>query len=140
MADDKSPTVQQQLDKLRSRIDVSDRHILTMQRVGGFADSKAHGVRTTRIEDRVAVLERDNRMLLDVVGLQMALIEDHLQDRHGAHLVQDNDIDVLNFRKMRRRLREWAESCNLMKRGRSDVGEARRDENRLRPRELAATS
>jgi hypothetical protein len=132
-----SPTVQQQLDKLRSRVDVADRHILHMQKVGGFTDSKAHGLRTTRIEDRVEALERDNKLLLDLVGIQMAMIEDHLQDRHGVNLVKDNDVDVVSFRKIKRRLREWAETCKLTKRGRSDIDEARRDENRLRPREAA---
>jgi hypothetical protein len=139
MAENTSPTVQQQLDKLRSRLDVADRHILHMQKVGGFTDSKTHGVRTTRIEDRVAVLERDIKLLLDLAGLQASFIEEHLATQHAYQLVTSNEASVIWFRKIKRALREWTEACKLTRRGRSDIAEARRDENRLRPREAASS-
>ncbi len=140
MTETKGPTVEQQLNQLRSRLDVADRRIAGMLTTGGFADSKTLSMRSTRLEDRVAVLERDNRMLLDIAGLQASFIEEHLATEHGLDVNKSNAASVIWMRKVKRRLREWAEQCQLLKRGRSDVAEARRDENRLRPREQAAHS
>jgi hypothetical protein len=102
-----------------------------MQRMGGFADSKAHSMRATRIEDRLEKLELTSTMLTDVAAFHVTLLDDHLKDRHDADLDRDNSIDVIQFRRIRRRMREWAEKMGLIGK-RTDIRQARQSENRLR--------
>lgn len=135
MADKGEPSladVLKEVASLRGQLTDMNRQITAMQRMGGFSDSKTVGVRCTRIEARVEALEIDGEMLKDVAGLHVTLLEDHLKDRHDADLDRDNAIDTISFRKIRRRMRLWAEKRGLIER-RDDLGGARRDENRLRP-------
>jgi hypothetical protein len=104
----KPPSDQDRLAKVERDLAYAQKQIAHMQSVGGFADAKTFGIRSKRLEDRVAVLERDVTMLLDITDRHMDLIEDHLRDRHDADLERDNSIDVVNYRKIRRRVREWS--------------------------------
>jgi hypothetical protein len=134
MADQK-PTLDdaiRQIGELRQKLADQARTITFMQRQGGFADSKALSMRATRIEERIEFLELDGEMLKDVAGLHVALLEDHLKDRHDADLDRDNAIDVINFRRIRKRLHAWAEKRGLIGK-RTDLRQSRQDENRLRP-------
>lgn len=141
MADGKKqePTLDDRLRALAEKVGHQQRSIEWMQGVGGFADAKTLSMRSKRIEDRVELLERDVKMLLDVAGLQASLIEALLEQRLGMNLTTSNEPVVIYFRKVRRRLGEWAEACKLRTR-RSDVTDARLDENRIRPREALAHS
>jgi len=134
MADQK-PTIEEalkQVAELRRLVVDQGRMITAMQRTGGFADSKTHSMRSTRIEERLELVELDNEMLKDVAAHHVTLLEDHLRDRHDAELDRDNSIDVISFRKIRRRLHVWAEKRGLVGK-KTDLRQARNDENRLRP-------
>ena len=120
-----------QIAALRKTTDDQQRTITRMQSVGGFADSKTLSVRSQRIEDRVERLEFDATMAKDVTAYSADLMSRHLGERHELDLDRDNSPDVIFLRKIRKRLREWAEDSGLMGK-RRDVGETRRDENRLR--------
>lgn len=138
MGEEKKPTaLEQQVAKLTSELADAWQQIRWMQTRGGFTDAKMHSMRATRIEERLEKVELDADMLKDVAAHSSTLIEDHLKDRHDADVDRDNSIDVVHWRKIRRRMREWAEKRGLMDK-RRDTASARGDENRLRPR--AATS
>lgn len=141
MADGKKPepTSDDRLRALAEKVGHHQRSIEWMQGVGGFTDAKTLSLRSKRIEDRVEVLERDVRMLLDVAGLQASLVDALLEQKLGVNLQTSNEPVVIFFRKIRRRLGEWAEACRLKTR-RNDVTGARLDENRIRPREVSAHS
>jgi hypothetical protein len=131
---DEKPTLEQafrEIAKLRQDLVDANRQILVMQRVGGFADSKALSIRSSRIEDRIELLETDNSMLKDFVGMAADWMARHLFERH-AIAETDNQPDSIFVRKIRRRLAEWADKNGLMGK-RRDVAGARNDENRLRP-------
>lgn len=121
-----------QIAELRRTVQEQGRTILCMQRAGGFADSKFHSIRATRLEARLDVLELDNAMILDVAAHNVALLEDHLRDRHDANLDRGDAIDEISFRRIRKRMREWAEKRGLIGK-RTDLRQARQDENRIRP-------
>jgi hypothetical protein len=126
-----TPDVHAEIAKLRNQLADMQRTITIMQRMGGFADSKAHSMRATRIEERVEKLELTSSMLTDVAAFHVTLLDDHLKDRHDADLDRDNSIDVIQFRRIRRRMREWAEKMGLIGK-RTDIRQARQSENRLR--------
>lgn len=131
---DVKPTLEQafeQIAKLRQDLGDANRQIMFMQRMGGFADSKALSVRATRIEDRLERLETDTTMLKDITGHVADWVARHLLDRHGVE-ERDNGTDSILSRKVRRRLAEWLDKTGLMGK-RRDVAGARQDENRLRP-------
>lgn len=132
----KAAMVEDQLGRIRQIVADHTAQLRTMQKQGGFADSKTLSMRSTRLEDRVAVLERDVKLLLDLSAMQAGFIEEHLLTDHKVPQTS-NEASSIWMRKVKRRLREWAELCNLTRKGRSDIAEARRDENRLRPREGA---
>lgn len=140
MTTEKKPdqTIEHRVNRLESDLTAAKRKIEWLETRGGFTDAKTHSMRASRIEDRVAVLETKAEALLDVAAAHVALLEDHLQDRHDADLVRDNAIDVVNFRGIRRRLHALAEKLGLLGR-RRDVTEARRSENRTRPPEVASS-
>lgn len=120
-----------EIGKLRQQLNEACRTITIMQRMGGFADSKTLSMRATRIEERLEKLELDDEMLKDVAAFNVTLLEDHLKDRHDADLDRDNAVDVVHFRRIRRRMREWAEKRGLIGK-RTDIRSARQSENRLR--------
>ena len=122
----------QQCRILAGLVDDLQFQVTHMQRMGGFADSKALSMRSTRLEERVEKLELDGDMLKDVAAGHITLLEEHLKDRHNANMERDNDFDVINWRKIRRRMREWAERRGMLGRKR-DISATRRDENRLVP-------
>lgn len=129
----KTPTAEERIAKLEQLVRDQAFQILQMQRMGGFADSKAFGIRCSRIEDRVQLLELDGEMLKDVVAHTNTLLGEHLRDRHDADIDRDDAPDVVPWRRIRRRLREWAEKRGLMTK-RRDVSDTRKDEGRVRPR------
>lgn len=139
VTDQKKPPDQKQqlatalaeISRLRQQLKDVQHAVSIMQRMGGFADSKAHSMRATRIEDRIEKLELTSTMLTDVAAFHVTLLEDHLKDRHDADLDRDNSIDVIQFRRIRRRMREWAEKMGLIGK-RTDIRQARQSENRLR--------
>lgn len=120
------------IETLTRSLNETQRTITKMQAVGGFADSKQLGMRSQRLEERVEKLEFDGTLHKDVTAHAVDLLANHLSLRHGIDLDRDNSPDVIYFRKIKRRLREWAEACGLMDK-RRDVTGARNDENRLRP-------
>lgn len=121
-----------QIDVLRKALNDAQRTITKMQQVGGFADSKQLSMRSTRLEDRVEKLEFDGTMHKDVTAHTVDLVARHLAERHELDLDRDNSPDVIFLRKIRKRLREWAEDTGLMN-SRRDMRDTRQDENRLRP-------
>ena len=131
MAEAAKPTDQDRIAKLEQLMRDQQFQISTMQRVGGFADSKTLGIRCTRIEDRLERAELDGKMLKDFAGLATDWMARHLHERHGIS-ENDNQADSIFVRKIRRRLAEWAEKVGLMTK-RRDLTGARNDENRLRP-------
>lgn len=132
MADAAKPTDQDRIAKLEQLVHDARFQISAMQRMGGFADAKTLGTRCTRIEERLALTELDGDMLKDVAAHTSALFEDHLRDRHDSDLDRDSAIDATAWRKIRRRMREWADKRGLLTK-RRDLSGARNDENRLRP-------
>lgn len=131
---DEKPTLESafaQIAKLRQDLVDANWQIRNMQKNGGFADSKALSIRSTRIEERVQTLETDSSMLQDVAGLVAEQMGRHLFERHGI-AESDNQPDSIFVRKIRRRLAEWADKNGLMGK-RRDLNGARQDENRLRP-------
>lgn len=130
------PTDAQRITKLEQLVADQARQILHMQRMGGFADAKTIGVRCSRIEDRLALVELDGKMLKDVAGLSADWMVKHLADRHQVN-EHDNGTDSILFRKIRRRMAEWAEKVGLMAK-RRDVTDTRHDENRTRPLKFAS--
>lgn len=139
MADQTLDEAFKQIGVLRSALNDAQRTITNMQRIGGFADSKTLSVRSKRIEDRVERLEYDAVMHKDVTAFTVDLVQNHLEGRHQANLDRDNSADTIMFRKIKRRLREWAEASGLMGK-RHALSDVRKDENRLRPREAVAHS
>jgi hypothetical protein len=139
MGEQKTPSDTDRIAKLEHLVAEQARTIAWMQRLGGFTDAKTIGVRCARIEKRVELLELDGEMLKDVVGLQQGLVEHHLKDRHdlAAGFDRDDSPDVIPWRRIRKRLREWAEKRGLMA-ARRDVSDVRKDENRARPRQGSA--
>jgi len=137
LADEKKTPLEQQVVKLTADLANACWQIKWMQTRGGFTDAKTHSVRATRIEERLERLEIQMQALLDVAAFNCALLEDHLRDRHDANLDRDDAIDVTNWRRMRRRLREMAEKLGLMAKRRS-LTETRQSENRLRPAQVHA--
>lgn len=127
------PTDGQRIAALEKMVADQARQITIMQRMGGFADAKTIGIRCTRIEERLALLELDGEMLKDVAAHTSAMMQDHLIDRHGED-ERSSSIDMTSWRRIRSRLRIWAEARGLMNK-RRDVSNTRRDENRTRPRE-----
>lgn len=141
MADGKKPEPtgdQQRLAKLERDLTDARFQITAMQRMGGFTDAKQHSIRASNIEKRLELLELDGEMVKDVLAYNSEAWADHLRDRHDADLDRDSAIDATNWRRMRRRLREWAEKRGLMTK-RRDVTGARTDENRLRPSTVASS-
>ncbi len=128
------PTDAQRIAKLEQLVADQARQILHMQKMGGFADAKTIGIRCTRIEERLALVELDGEMLKDVVAHTSEMMSDHLGDRHGDDLNRGDAIDVRSWRKIRSRMRIWAEARGLMSK-RRDVTSTRHDENRTRPRQ-----
>lgn len=122
---------------LRQSLNDAQRTITRMQAVGGFADSKQLSMRSERIEDRVERLEFDSTLHKDLTAHGVDLWSRHLEERHSLDLDRDNSPDVIYLRKIKRRLRVWADEVGLFGK-RRDVTEARNDENRLRP--IAAKS
>lgn len=113
----KEPTLaqaMQEIASLRAAVNDANRTITQMQKVGGFADSKALGQRSTRLEGRIEVLERDMTMHKDVTAHLVDFLSKHLEERHDVNLDTSNSPDVIFYRKIKRRLREWAEVCGLM--------------------------
>jgi hypothetical protein len=98
-----------QIAALRKTIDEQQRTITRMQSVGGFADSKQLSTRSQRLEDRVERLEFDSVMHQDVTAHTVDLMSRHLHERHDLDLDRDNSPDVIFLRKIRKRLRDWAE-------------------------------
>lgn len=138
MTEKKVPTDQERIAKLEQMLADQAREILRMQMAGGFADSRTLGIRCGRIEQRLDLLELDGEMLKDCLALQQGFVEHHLRDRHDVDNIDRDDApDVVPWRRIRRRLREWAEKRGLMTR-RRDVNDAQRDEGRIRPRREAA--
>lgn len=125
-------TPEQQIRILTGRVQDMQGQIDHMLRCGGYVDSKTLSMRCTRIEERLERLEPDGEMVKDVLAHQQTLLEEHLKDRHDADMVRDNDPDVVAWRKIRRRMRDWAEKTGLMKQ-RDASRSARLSENRLRP-------
>ncbi len=121
-----------QIDTLTRSLNEANRTITKMQAVGGFADSKQLSTRSQRLEDRVEKLEFDGVMHQDVTAHTVDLMSRHLHERHDLDLDRDNSPDVIFLRKIRKRLRDWAEDKGLMSK-RRDVRDTRQDENRLRP-------
>lgn len=121
-----------EIQGLRQKLADANYQITQMQRVGGFADSKQLGMRSQRLEERVEKLEFDGTLHKDVTAHAVDLLASHLSLRHGIDLDRDNSPDVIYFRKIKRRLREWAEATGLLDK-RRDLTGARNDENRLRP-------
>lgn len=135
MADGKKPEPtadQQRLAKLERDLADARWQITNMQRLGGFTDAKTHSIRATRIEERLDLLELDGEMVKDALAFSSTAWEDHLKDRHDSDLDRDSAIDATSWRRMRRRMREWAEKRGLMTK-RRDLTDTRRDENRQRP-------
>lgn len=130
----KAPTESERIAKLEQQVRDLTFQVTQMQKIGGFADAKTLGVRCTRIEERLALVELDGEMLKDCTAHVNEMMADHLGDRHGEDVDRGDSIDVRAWRKVRRRLREWAEKRGLMTR-RRDVSDTRREENRARPRE-----
>ena len=127
-----TPTDQERIAKLEQQLRDAWVQIGHMQRMGGFADAKTLGTRCTRIETRLELVELDGEMLKDVAAHTSELVEDHLRDRHDSDLDRDSAIDATAWRKIRRRMRVWAEKRGLMT-ARRDVAGVRQSENRLRP-------
>ena len=121
--------------KLEQLVADQARTIRWMQQQGGFTDAKTLGVRCTRIEKRLELLELDGEMFKDVIAEGQRFMEHHLKDRHdlAAGFDRDDSPDVIPWRRIRKRLREWAEKRGLMA-ARRDVVDTRNDEGRLRPR------
>lgn len=111
--------------------------VTQMQRVGGFADSRTIGIRCANMERRLDLLELDGEMVKDVTAHQQNLLEHHLRDRHDSDVDRDDAPDVIPWRRIRKRLREWADKRGLMTK-RRDLTDARRDEGRVRPRQGSA--
>ncbi len=124
-------SLDQRLRELEGKVRNQKMQLDWMRREGGFAPSKEISVRISRLEERVERAETDSEMHGDVAGLAVRYMEEHLKDRHGADLDRDDDPDVVNYRRLRKRLREWAEKVGLLAR-RRDLVSARRDENRVR--------
>jgi len=129
------PTLEHRVNRLASDLVEAQRKIHRMEMHGGFTDAKTHSMRAARIENRVDVVETKIDALLDVAAAHVALLEDHLQDRHDADLARDDTFDIINFRKIRKRLHVLAERLGLNKR--RDLTEARRSESRLRRQQAA---
>jgi len=102
-------------------------------------DSKMLGIRCHRIEQRLDMLDLDGEMLKDCLAHTNAMLGEHLRDRHDADIDRDDAPDVVPWRRIRRRMREWAEKRGLMSK-RRNVSDARRDEGRVRPRREPVTA
>lgn len=130
----KAPSDQDRIAKLERLVADQAREIARMQSVGGFADSKTLGIRCRRIEERLELVELDGEMIKDCQAHQVTMIEHHLRDRHDVDNIDRDDApDVVPWRRIRHRMRLWAEKRGLMTK-RRDVNDARRDEGRVRPR------
>lgn len=136
MGDKKPLSDQDRIVRLEQLVADQARTISHMQMMGGFGDAKTVGIRCTRIEKRLDLLELDGEMLKDCLAHTNTQIGEHLRDRHDADIDRDDAPDVVPWRRIRRRMREWAEKRGLMTK-RKDVSDARRDEGRLRPRREA---
>jgi hypothetical protein len=132
-------TVEQRLEALEREKASLWFQVNWMQQRGGFTDAKTLSLRCGRIEDRLEHVEGQGEALLDVAAFNVVLLEDHLQDRHDADLSHDNSIDVVNFRRIRKRLHVWAEKVGLLKK-KQDLREVRTDENRIHPRAAVRAS
>lgn len=119
-----------EIRQLRADLQKAQATIAGMLRTGGFADSKALSIRSTRIEERVERLELDAEMLKDVAAVTVDQMAAHL-DRHQAP-ERDNTPDAIFIRKIRRRMHDWAEKRGLIGK-RTDLRDSRNGENRLRP-------
>ena len=87
------------------------------------------------------LVEAKVEALLDLAAHNVALLEDHIGDRHDVDLNRcraggDDALDAVNFRRMKNRLRDLAEKLGLLNK-RRDLTDARRSENRLRPQQVA---
>lgn len=134
----KEAELEKRIAKLESELRNATWQITQMQKMGGFADSKTLGTRCTRIEERLALVELDGDMLKDVAAHQQNFVEHHLRDRHDVTpLERDDAPDVVPWRRIRARLRTWADKRGLMTK-RRDLTNVRHDENRRRPREAVS--
>lgn len=134
----KEADLEKRIAKLEAELRNATWQITQMQKMGGFADSKTLGTRCTRIEERLVLVELDGDMLKDVAAHQVAFVEHHLSDRHDViPLDRDDAPDVKPWRRMRARLRTWADKRGLMTK-RRDLTDVRHDENRTRPRAVAS--
>jgi hypothetical protein len=123
MADEKKPappTIEQRVTKLEQALADANRTIQQMQKVGGFADSKALSMRATRIEQRLERLEFDGALHKDVTSHTVDLLTNHLIVRHGID-EKDNGPDMIFLRKIKRRLAEWADAVAQMNKRRGGV-------------------
>lgn len=125
-------TFEQQLKTLSAKIADLGVQVTHMQRMGGFTDAKTLSMRSTRLEERVEKTEAAVELLKDVSAHLTTLVADHLKTRHSVNLVEDNSTDTISFRRILRRMREFAEKTGLAKK-RADLRETRQGENRLRP-------
>lgn len=131
-------TLEHRVNKLASDLVDAQRQISWMKGLGGFTDAISHSKRAARAEERIEVLETKVEALLDVAAHNVALMEDHIGDRHDVDLNRGGDdaLDAVNFRRMKNRLRVLAEKLGLLNK-RRDLTETRRSENRLRPQQAA---
>jgi hypothetical protein len=116
MADDKKPQLsqEQRIVTLEAGLKNAVWQIEHMQKQGGFADSKTLSMRASRIEDRLELVELDGEMLKDVAAANSEAWHNHLFDRHGSLIDQDSSIDTTAWRKMRHRIKLWAEKRGLL--------------------------
>lgn len=127
-------TAEERIAKLEQQVRDQAYQILQMQRVGGFADSRTIGIRCANIEKRLDLVELDGEMVKDCLAHQVTYTEHHLRDRHDVDNIDRDDApDVVPWRRIRHRMRQWAEKRGLMTK-RRDLNDTRRDEGRVRPR------
>lgn len=96
-----------QIASLRASLNDAHRTITHMQKFGGFADSKTLSQRSTRLEERTQVLERDAAMVKDLTSHIIEFQSRHLIERHE---IGENDQapDSIYLRKAMKILKEWA--------------------------------
>lgn len=134
----KQPPDHERIASLERQVRDLTQLVTRMQLVGGFADSKSIGIRCANMEKRLDLVELDGEMLKDVSAFQVSFVEHHLRDRHDvAGIDRDDAWDVVPFRRIRQRMRIWAEKRGFMTK-RKDLTDARRDEGRVRPRQGSA--
>ena len=127
MSNDKKPelTLEQRVTKLTADLADALQQIQWMRTRGGFTDAKTHSMRSTRIEQRLELVEYDNAMLRDVITAYQEAWHDHLQDRHNSAIERDSAIDTTKWRQVRHRLKTWVEKRGLLVKRRDDTSKLR---------------